>query len=297
MSSMDAILVTTYLTLQWRKRHSMPELPEVEVTTRGLRPHLVGSTLYGTWFSGKKLRQAVPINEIEKEVFGQQICSVTRRAKFVQIELGNGALMVIHLGMTGNLGIFPEKSMRRLHDHLEWQLDGGRLLRLHDPRRFGAVYFYAAEEVEEGLKALYATTGPEPLGPDFSVDYLMTKAKGRQLSVKQFLMTNQIVAGIGNIYANEALHTAGIAPATRVSRIGRKRWQRLVTAIQETLLHAIDCGGSTISDYLSVGQQRGYFQINFKVYGRDGQPCHCGTTIKKRVLGGRASYWCPSCQH
>jgi formamidopyrimidine-DNA glycosylase len=275
----------------------MPELPEVEVITRGLRPHIIGKKIIGLWHSGKDLRVAVPVAQLQEGLVGATVMEVSRRAKYIKFDLDSGAMMVIHLGMTGNLGIFTPSQKRKMHDHLEWRLAGGTLLRLHDIRRFGAIYFLGATSLPEAEHALFRTTGPEPFSSSFSADALYRLAKERKLTVKQFIMTNQVVAGIGNIYANESLFMAGIRPSKRVSRLSKKNWENLIRCIRAVLTHAIDCGGSTISDFRSASQQTGYFQVNFKVYGRNGSPCpNCSTTIKREILGGRASFYCPSCQ-
>jgi formamidopyrimidine-DNA glycosylase len=275
----------------------MPELPEVEVITRGLRPHLTGRIIEDIWYSGKALRNPVDFEAMQENLLGRRITTISRRAKYIQIETVGGALLIIHLGMTGNMGIFPINSPRKKHDHLEWQLDNKTLLRLHDTRRFGAVHTTNATEAAATITHIFRTTGPEPFDDSFTADYLKNLAANRSIPVKQFIMTNQVVAGVGNIYANESLFLAGIRPSTKASRISIKRWTLLVEIIKEVLNHAIECGGSTISDFVNVGQQTGYFQMNFRVYGKDGQACrNCRSIVKKQVLGGRASYYCPKCQ-
>jgi len=275
----------------------MPELPEVEVITRGLRPHLLGRSIQEIWFSGKALRNPLDFRAMQDNLIGRRITSVQRRAKYIQIETSDGSLLIIHLGMTGNMGLFSTSAPRKKHDHLEWALDNNQLLRLNDTRRFGSVHCCPAEHAQETVSDIFKTTGPEPFDKIFSAEYLKKFATGRSIPVKQFIMTNQVVSGVGNIYANESLFRAGIRPSTKAGRISIKRWQRLVTIIRKVLEHAIECGGSTISDYVNAGQETGYFQMNFTVYGKDGQPCtRCETLIKKLVLGGRASYYCPKCQ-
>ena len=275
----------------------MPELPEVEVVCRGLRPHLVGRAVTGILTSGKKLREEIPAERLRREMVDRRIVSVTRRAKFLQVGLETGAMVLIHLGMTGNLGFFPPVVPPARHDHVRWLLDNGLELRYHDTRRFGAIRVLGPEEVPRLEETVYRTTGPEPFGEDFTADYLHRLAKGREVAVKAFIMTNQVVAGVGNIYANESLFRAGIRPDRKVKSLSRNEWARLIPAIREILRHAIECGGSTISDFLDAGREKGYFQINFKVYGRDGQACTaCGAAIGKKTIGGRASYCCPNCQ-
>lgn len=275
----------------------MPELPEVEVICRGVRPLLVGHTVTAVTGNGKRLRHPVPIKEMQREMVGQAILSVERRAKYLQIELQSGVMVIIHLGMTGNLGIFPPSTVRAKHDHVVWSLNNGTELRYNDIRRFGSIRLLFADEVVLKNKIFFSTTGPEPFSPDFSVQYLQNCTKGKNLTVKQCIMTNQVVAGIGNIYANESLFAAGIRPGRKVHTIAKKEWERLVTEIRRVLTHAIECGGSTISDFVNASQEKGYFQMNFKIYGMAGKPCcHCSHTILKQKIGGRASYYCPNCQ-
>jgi len=275
----------------------MPELPEVEVICRGIRSFLIGRTVTAIQCSGKKLRHPVPMEAMQRVMVNQKITSVERRAKFLQLGLEKGEMLVIHLGMTGNLGIFPPTSPRAKHDHVLWLLDNGTELRYNDSRRFGSIQLLESDEVANREETIFKTTGPEPFSNDFTAEYLQNLAKGKSLAVKLFIMTNQTVAGIGNIYANESLFSAGIRPARKAQEISQKKWQRLVIEIRKVLVHAIECGGSSISDFLNASQEKGYFQINFKVYGREGMPCtRCSTKIEKQKLGGRASYFCPKCQ-
>lgn len=275
----------------------MPELPEVEVICRGIRPFLIGRTVTRVEWSGKRLRHPVPIDAIQQETFNQTITMVERRAKFLQISLQSGAMLVIHLGMTGNLGIFSPSAKRAKHDHVLWTLDNATELRYNDSRRFGSIRLLTPGEVANREVTIFKTTGPEPFSDQFSAEYLHRLAKDKSLAVKLFIMTNQNVAGIGNIYANESLFSAGIRPNRKAQTLTRKEWDRLVIEIRRVLSHAIECGGSTISDFLNASQERGYFQINFKVYGREGKTCTCcSATIEKLKLGGRASYFCPHCQ-
>lgn len=275
----------------------MPELPEVEVICRGIRPFLIGRTISAIHCSGKRLRQPIPIEEMRQEIIDLTITGIERRAKFLQISLQNGSMLIIHLGMTGNLGIFTPSEARAKHDHVRWTLDNGTELRYNDTRRFGSIQLLSPHQVAGREKTFFKTTGPEPFSEEFSAEYLHKLAKGKSLAVKLFIMTNQTVAGIGNIYANEALFAAGILPTKRVQELTCKDWRQLVSEIRRVLSHAIECGGSTISDFLNASQEQGYFQMNFKVYGREGQECSsCSGKIAKQKIGGRASFYCPSCQ-
>ncbi|MFV0436611.1 MAG: bifunctional DNA-formamidopyrimidine glycosylase/DNA-(apurinic or apyrimidinic site) lyase [Desulfopila sp.] len=275
----------------------MPELPEVETICRGIRPQVVGQRIVHIDSSGKKLRAEVPIEILRQRLPGQTIVGVQRRAKYLLMEIEDGSLLVIHLGMTGNLGVFPGDSAVGKHCHLRLFFSDDRELRYTDARRFGAIQFFDTEAAPTIENTLFRTTGPEPFSDAFNASYLLKMSHNRSVAVKAFIMTNQVVAGVGNIYANESLFMAGISPHRKVSAISRHDWQMLITSIREVLAHAIACGGSTISDYVNAEQKSGYFQINFQVYGRDGQQCpRCETVLVKQYIGGRASYSCPSCQ-
>ncbi len=275
----------------------MPELPEVEVICRGVRPFLKNRTVRAIYHNGKKLRHEVPLQAMNEEFMNKQIVAVERRAKYLLIHFETSALLVIHFGMTGNLGIFSRNSPLAKHDHVRFLLDNETELRFNDTRRFGSIHIILPQGQVNIEQDFFKTTGPEPLTEEFSGKYLQRFARGKSMPVKAFIMTNQTVAGIGNIYANESLFAAGIRPSRKVNNISLKSWNRLVTEIRKVLKYAISCGGSTISDFVNASQEGGYFQLNFKVYGKNGHPCFtCSSTIKKVTIGGRASYYCPKCQ-
>lgn len=275
----------------------MPELPEVETICRGIRPHIVARTIERIEHSGKDLRTPVPYQSMCRHLVGTRIVNVRRRAKYLLVTMDNDWMLVIHLGMTGNLGMFSPATAPASHCHVRFLLSDGQELRYTDTRRFGSMHILAPAEVAGLEETFFRTTGPEPFSEGFNAEYLYSHARNRSIPVKSFVMTNRIVAGVGNIYANESLFKAGISPRRKVNRISRKSWQRLITCIREVLAHAIECGGSTISDYVNASQESGYFQINFQVYGREGEPCtRCGGVIRKLPIGGRASYYCPKCQ-
>jgi formamidopyrimidine-DNA glycosylase len=275
----------------------MPELPEVEVICQGLRPHLTGRVITAIQCSGKDLRHPVPHNLMNEMLYGQRIRAVRRRAKYLLIETEDQTLLIIHLGMTGNLGIFPHATPLKIHDHVCWQLDNGLELRLNDTRRFGAVWLLPPEQAENMETDFFGTTGPEPFSKTCTPAHFMALARARKQPVKTFLMDSKVVAGIGNIYANEALFAAGIHPCREVYTLQEDDWQQLIQLIRQILTQAIACGGSTISDFINASGESGYFQINFQVYGRKGQPClQCGIPIEKIQISGRASYFCPKCQ-
>ena len=275
----------------------MPELPEVEVICRGVRPFLLKRTVRKIYSSGKKLRRDVAITTLNKELASSRIAAVERRAKYLLVRFDTSALLIFHFGMTGNLGIFPPESPVAKHDHLRLLLDNETELRFNDTRRFGSVTLILPEDQCSGEQNFFSTTGPEPFADRFNGRYLQNLAKGKNQAVKMFIMTNRIVAGIGNIYANESLFAARIRPSRKIKQISLQSWNRLVVEIRRILKHAISCGGSTISDFVNASQETGYFQMNFTVYGRSGERCPaCSTVIKKQTIGGRASYYCPKCQ-
>lgn len=270
----------------------MPELPEVETIRRGIEPHVTSHRITAVRIREPRLRWPVP-RRITTELPGQVIGGVTRRAKYLLLGVGRGHLL-IHLGMSGSLRVLPEPCPPQKHDHLDIELDSGACLRFRDPRRFGSVLFTTRPpERHRLLRAL----GPEPLSGTFDGRYLYDRSRGRRVSAKSFLMDSNIVAGVGNIYANEALHRSGIHPARPAGRIAAGRYDALATAVRETLYDAIGQGGSTLRDFLNEDGNPGYFVPSLKVYDREGLPCGaCGRAIRRRVIGQRASYYCVNCQ-
>ncbi len=275
----------------------MPELPEVEVICQGLLPHLLGRTIVDIRCSGKQLRYPVLCREMQSELYGKQITGLQRRAKYLILWTNEGGTIIIHLGMTGNMGIFDTGSATKKHDHVCWQLDNGKELRFNDARRFGAVHLLPGRTAKAAEKQFFSATGPEPFSRSCSISYLAELAARRKIGIKKFIMDSHVIAGIGNIYANESLFRASIHPECLASSLSLKDWKRLRAIIRKTLNHAIQCGGSTISDFVNASGKGGYFQMNFLVYGKAGEACsRCGVTIQKETIGGRASFFCPACQ-
>jgi len=275
----------------------MPELPEVEVICQGLLPHLLGRTFMNVRCSGKQLRVPVLCKEMDSELCGQKITSISRRAKYLILKADGGTALIIHLGMTGNMGIFAAESAIKKHDHVRWQLDNNTELRFNDARRFGAVHLLPAKNAVRQEKQFFSATGPEPLSRSCSVAYLTRQAARRKIGIKKFIMDSHMIAGIGNIYANESLFRAGIHPERPAASLSAKEWKSLLSIIRKTLKHAIQCGGSTISDFVDASGKGGYFQMNFRIYGKAGEGCsECGELILKETIGGRASFFCPLCQ-
>ncbi|MBU0674409.1 MAG: bifunctional DNA-formamidopyrimidine glycosylase/DNA-(apurinic or apyrimidinic site) lyase [Proteobacteria bacterium] len=272
----------------------MPELPEVEVVCQGLIKHLPDRQILSFRQSGKSLRKPIPTALIRRWVVEETILSVRRRAKFILLDMANASTMILHLGMTGRLGLFPWDSRLLVHDHACWRLDNGLELRLNDTRRFGLIHC-----LPPGLTPdhFFAELGPDPFWEDFSPDYLIKKGSRRNGPVKNFLMDNRIVTGIGNIYASETLFASAIHPAKPTGEITRQQWRCIIQESRRILSDAIACGGTTISDYVNSSGEKGYFQVRLKVYAREGLPClKCGAVITKMVLAGRATFLCPKCQ-
>ncbi|MBM9615147.1 bifunctional DNA-formamidopyrimidine glycosylase/DNA-(apurinic or apyrimidinic site) lyase [Desulfobulbus rhabdoformis] len=275
----------------------MPELPEVEVTRRGLLETLPGRLVQSVRCSKFRLRQSIPRALLKREIAGQQVVDVDRRAKYLFVRMSSGAVLVLHLGMTGKLTVIESKMPRHKHDHLTLVLDNGFELRFNDCRRFGSVAVWPAEQAAELEAAFSQAEGIEPFGPEFTAPNLLKMAKRRTIPVKSFLMNSKIIAGIGNIYANEILFATAIDPFQAVNTLSEKQWQSIVKAARKILQQAIESGGSSISDFLGTSGHPGYFQLQLQVYGRKGELCvHCETEICKTDISGRATYYCPSCQ-
>ncbi|MDW7772988.1 MAG: bifunctional DNA-formamidopyrimidine glycosylase/DNA-(apurinic or apyrimidinic site) lyase [Desulfobulbaceae bacterium] len=275
----------------------MPELPEVEVTRLGLLPHLPGRKIKEIRWSDKPLRTAMPEKLLKQHIRGIAIETIDRRGKYLLFRMVNNSTMLIHLGMTGKLTLLPAGGPPAKHDHLCLLLDDGQELRFNDSRRFGSIAVWPPAETDRFEAVFSAGIGVEPLSDAFESSYLHRLGSGKKQPVKCFLMDAAKIAGIGNIYANEILFAAGIYPLTPVNRITRPQWKKIVLSTGRILRQAIACGGSSISDFLGTSGNPGYFQIRFKVYGREGENClHCGTPIRKTVIAGRATFFCSRCQ-
>jgi formamidopyrimidine-DNA glycosylase len=310
----------------------MPELPEVEITRRGLAAHLTGLTIADAVIRNGSLRWPIPKN-LPRLLRRQKICSLKRRAKYLLMDCGSGhsriaapdnkihlarfplpnplprageganeslrefhvnGTLILHLGMSGSLRILPANTPPDKHDHFDLVLSNGTLMRLRDPRRFGAVLWHGGDPATHPL---LASLGPEPLEKDFDARYLYEATRGRSASIKQCIMDSRIVVGVGNIYANEALFRAGIRPQLAAGKLSLPRCEQLVVAIRATLNDAIKQGGSSLRDFVDTSGQPGYFQQTYWVYGRAGEPCRrCGSTIKQTRQGQRSSFYCGSCQ-
>lgn len=270
----------------------MPELPEVETTLRGLTPHLTGKRVAGVVIRQPRLRWPIPA-DLSERLTGATIHRLQRRAKYLLMDCGTGTLM-LHLGMSGSLRILPASTPAEKHDHFDLLLDDGKLMRLRDPRRFGAVLWL---EGDPRNHTLLAHLGPEPLEDGFDGDYLHRISRGRTTAIKLFIMDAANVVGVGNIYANEALFRAGIRPTLPAGKLSRPRCNALAETIRTTLAGAITLGGSTLRDFVNASGEPGYFQQSYWVYGRSAETCRrCGTAIRQMRQGQRATFYCPVCQ-
>jgi formamidopyrimidine-DNA glycosylase len=271
----------------------MPELPEVETTRRGIAPALVGYRVIDAIVRERRLRWPIQ-TDFEKKVIGQTIRSVERRAKYILISFDTGTL-ILHLGMSGSLRLVKPGAPLKTHDHWDLGMDSGWLLRFHDPRRFGSLHFTAEDPQQHPLLKRLA---PEPLSDDFNADYLYRATRKRSVTIKQLIMNSQLVVGVGNIYASEALFRAKISPRRAARRITKLEAAKLVRSIKTVLAAAVKIGGTTLRDYVNADGEPGYFKQKLFVYERDGMACRvCKNAIKQFTQGQRSTYWCAVCQH
>lgn len=307
---------------------NMPELPEVEVVSRGLKPLILNRQIVAIATSGLSLRVPTPLKNLQRWAKGARVTKVARRAKFILLYLDNGAMILLHLGMTGKIYPATSQTPRRRHDHL-WLTLGeipgescadtdtkiacpenrfsqglnsgpnpATELRFNDSRRFGLVAVCSPQEA--GNPPLLAKLGPEPLDPDagaFTPTYLAQYCRHRPTPIKNLLMNNQMVVGIGNIYANEILFAAKVSPFAPANSLSFIACEKIVIASRKILNQAIAAGGTTIADFTNTTGESGYFQVQLQVYGRHDQPCpRCRGLIERRTQGGRPTFFCPSCQ-
>ena len=278
----------------------MPELPEVETIRRALRASLPGFKVLDTMVRETRLRRPVRPPSLRK-LEGQRFVDVGRRAKYLLLWTDADQALVVHLGMTGRVDLFtPPDVPLRTHDHIRWRLGGeggARLeMRYHDPRRFGLVVRLQRRSIAG--HPLFARLGPEPLGPEFDGTYLRRRVWRSRRPIKNTIMDASVVAGVGNIYASEALWRAQVNPKTHAGRLGESRCQRLCSEIAAVLREAIEQGGTTLNDYRDPAGNAGYFQVRLHAYGREGRACRrCGGTIHRIVQSARSTFYCPGCQH
>ncbi|MHA2939817.1 bifunctional DNA-formamidopyrimidine glycosylase/DNA-(apurinic or apyrimidinic site) lyase [Vibrio sp. RC27] len=268
----------------------MPELPEVEVSRLGISPYLVGVEVKSIDVRTPKLRWPIP-HQL-KQLEGEVIRSITRRAKYLLLEVDTGTA-IIHLGMSGSLRVLDAPITHGKHDHVDLFLTNGKVLRYNDPRRFGA-WLWCEKGTEHPV---LEKMGPEPLSDEFNAEVIESRAKNRKTTIKQFIMDNKQVVGVGNIYANESLYLSHILPTRLAGSLTSKEWKVLVATIKKVLAKAIEQGGTTLKDFAQADGKPGYFAQELMVYGRAGDACfECGSLIQEKKIGQRNTFYCRSCQ-
>ena len=272
----------------------MPELPEIETIRRGLVPLLMGRKVREVRVRERRLREPIAVRGLAR-LRGATITGIRRRSKYLLLETDSGLTLLIHLGMTGQLWVADAARPRRPHEHVVIALDDGRELRFADARRFGLLRLLKSDVAHRDprLKGL----GPEPLNGGLTGETLYRATRGRKKPVKNFLMDTRAIAGVGNIYACEALYRCGLNPKRPVGRISRAVWDRLLANLRDVLNESISAGGTTLRDFLNAEGDVGYFAVSLRVYDRAGEPCgRCGARIRRIVQAGRSTFFCPSCQ-
>lgn len=270
----------------------MPEMPEVETTKRGIAPHTEGQTIQNVVIRQHQLRWLIPDN-LPTLLKNKQLNAIARRGKYLLFEFDHGTLLA-HLGMSGSMRIVQTQTPIQKHDHVDIQFANNKILRYNDPRRFGAILWH---EDKNHSHPLLASLGPEPLSPEFDAGYLFKTTRNRNTSIKQLIMNSQIVVGVGNIYATEALFMAKILPTKAAGKITQKQARHLVAAIKEILTKAIDQGGTTLRDFVNADGKPGYFKQQLLVYGREQQPCVvCQSPLENVRISNRATVFCKRCQ-
>lgn len=269
----------------------MPELPEVETSRRGISPHIIGSSITHVIIRQTQLRWLVP-SDLSDHIHNQTLLSIDRRAKYLLLNFESGTVL-IHLGMSGSVRICPLDATAQKHDHVDLVFNNC-LLRYTDPRRFGSILWLGLSPLDSKL---ICHLGPEPLSDEFTGKHLHQLSKGRKLPVKQFIMDQKVVTGVGNIYATEALFMAGISPTRSAGNVSLKRYQALVEVIKVILEAAIKQGGTTLKDFVGGDGKPGYFQQTLHIYGKSGENCpQCNSALKSIKLAARNSVYCPNCQ-
>ncbi|MGD9660513.1 MAG: bifunctional DNA-formamidopyrimidine glycosylase/DNA-(apurinic or apyrimidinic site) lyase [Porticoccaceae bacterium] len=270
----------------------MPELPEVETTLRGVAPYVVGQQISQCVLRETRLRYPIPAM-LSKRIVGREVAGIWRRGKYLLFAI-DGGHMLVHLGMSGSLRLVAKNSLEGKHDHVDFVLASGMSLRYTDPRRFGVIAWVEGDPL---CHPLLCSLGPEPLTEGFSGEYLYQLSRKRKVPVKSFIMNANVVVGVGNIYANEALFLAGVHPLRQAGRVSRESYRRLAETIVGVLAAAIDQGGTTLRDFVGGDGKPGYFSQSLNVYGRGGQPCvRCGRPLKEDRLAQRTTVFCPFCQ-
>lgn len=272
----------------------MPELPEVETLKLSLQGNITGSTIMDVEIRRANLRYPIPTS-LKLDVSNNKILNLRRIAKYLIIELANDKGIIIHLGMSGRFTLQTSAYMTKKHDHVIFHLDNDRYLVFNDPRRFGLIEISHLTELKQ--HRFFKNLGPEPLSFEFNVDYLLQKLSVRNIPIKNLLMDNNVVVGIGNIYASESLFLAKVSPARQSRALSLDEVKNLTAAAKNVLVKAIEAGGTTLRDFVNGDNTPGYFKQKLFVYGRNGQNClACGDIILKIKQSGRATFFCPTCQ-
>lgn len=270
----------------------MPELPEVETTCRGIKPYLLNQKVSSVTLRQTKLRWPIS-SQLKSQLTSATILSLRRRGKYLLMETTTGTA-IWHLGMSGSLRLVEPSEHPGKHDHVDWRLANGWVLRYCDPRRFGSLHWTRRDPYQHKL---IKVLGVEPLGSELTGAYLFEQSRGRRVAVKNFIMNSHVVVGVGNIYANESLYEAGIDPRRQAGRVAQSRYEQLVVAIKQILATAIQQGGTTLRDFVGGDGKPGYFKQQLKVYGRGGLACGaCGQQLNEVQLGQRATVFCNFCQ-
>ena len=271
----------------------MPELPEVETTRRGIEPHINHQLISDIAIRQRQLRWPIP-QQLRQAARNQKILGVDRRGKYLLLRLHNGTI-IIHLGMSGSLRICSVETPAEKHDHVDFIFGNSKVLRLRDPRKFGAVLWTAKDPAQHKL---LSSLGPEPLADHFSAEYLYQQTRKRSASIKSLIMNSHIVVGVGNIYACESLFLACINPKRKAGSLSLSRCSKLVSAIKQVLTQSITQGGTTLRDFIRENGQPGYFSLKLHVYGKAGEPCaKCGRPIRQIKQQQRSTFYCSNCQH
>lgn len=269
----------------------MPELPEVEVSRLGITPHIQDQIITDVIVRQPKLRWPVP--EEVNLAKGLKLNAVRRRAKYLLLDTDNGSI-ILHLGMSGKLRVVDKNTPLIKHDHIDIQFNNHKVLRYNDTRRFGAMLW---QDKTQDIHPVMAKLGPEPLTDEFCLDYVFEKSRGKNTAIKQFVMDNAVVVGVGNIYANESLFKARIHPKKPAGKVSKASYKKLVPIIKSTLEKAIEQGGTTLKDFAQADGSPGYFAQELLAYGRGGKPCvECETPLEEMKIGQRTTVFCPNCQ-
>ncbi|MBN1482169.1 bifunctional DNA-formamidopyrimidine glycosylase/DNA-(apurinic or apyrimidinic site) lyase [candidate division KSB1 bacterium] len=274
----------------------MPELPEVETLRRGIKSFLINKTIESVNIIDRRLRWPIIPEHFFTWVVGKKVARITRRAKYLLWHLENDAVVVIHLGMSGRLGLFENSAPIEKHTHVIFQLRERMQVRFRDPRRFGLIEVVPPGQIKSYIR--FKNLGVEPLSAAFAVNKVTNVLKKSKKPIKNWIMDAQNIVGVGNIYANEALFFAGIHPTRPAHSLKSDEQRRLVQSVKSVLTTAIKMGGTTLNDFRNARSEPGFFQLELAVYQRSGQACHsCGATIERIVMSGRSTFYCPSCQH